>query len=87
MLLSYKNLGTCVRLLHLCLVQRNRGGRERGCGKSEEKETFSLVWMGGIKEERKEMEGFCFPPYPLLTFLPNRKKWRVNEIESLNFDF
>ena len=59
----------------------------KGVWEKQGKRNFSLVWMGGIKEERKEMEGFCFPPYPLLTFLPNRKKWRVNEIESLNFDF
>ena len=56
-------------------------------GSKKERWKGKGVWMGGIEEERKEFEGFCFPPYPLLTFLLNRKKWRVSEIESLNFDF
>ena len=71
----------------MVLVSDFERWKGKGVWEKRGKRNFSLVWMDIIKEERKEMEGFCFPPYPLLTFLPNRKKWGVNEIESLNFDF
>ena len=55
---------------HVWLKGREVDGKGSG-GKREE---VWGRWTGEV--ETKEMEGFCFPPNPLFTFLPN---WRERE--------